>query len=54
MYMLPTCKGRYPNIKFDLMITDQFIDLVAEGVDLAIRVGNWEDSSLIARVSNYY
>ncbi|MFB2893123.1 LysR family transcriptional regulator [Aerosakkonemataceae cyanobacterium BLCC-F50] len=39
---------RYPDIKVDLIVTDQFVDLVEEGVDLAIRVGNLQDSSLIA------
>ncbi|MBD2771562.1 LysR family transcriptional regulator [Iningainema tapete] len=38
---------RYPEIKLDLMMTDRFVDLVEEGVDLAIRIGNSQDSSLI-------
>ncbi|GAB4382211.1 MAG: LysR family transcriptional regulator [Elainellaceae cyanobacterium] len=40
---------RYPDIKIDLLITDQFVDLVEEGVDLAIRIGNVQDTSLITR-----
>jgi len=40
---------RYPDIKLDLIMNDGFVDLVEEGVDLAIRVGNRQDNSLIYR-----
>ena len=40
---------RYPDINIDYVVEDHYIDLVKEGVDLAIRVGPLEDSSLIAR-----
>ncbi|ABV86231.1 LysR family transcriptional regulator [Shewanella pealeana] len=40
---------RYPEIKVDLMLSDKHVDLVAEGVDLAIRAKQLEDSSLVAR-----
>ena len=40
---------RYPDIKIDLLMTDQFVDLVEEGVDLAIRIGNVQDTSLITQ-----
>jgi DNA-binding transcriptional LysR family regulator len=40
---------RYPKLKLDLLMNDRFIDLVEEGVDLAIRVGKLSDMSLIAR-----
>jgi len=39
----------YPELKVDLVMDDHYIDLVKEGVDLAIRVGPLTDSSLIAR-----
>lgn len=39
--------GRYPDIKIDLLMADHFIDLVEEGVDLSIRIGNIQDTSLI-------
>ena len=37
---------RYSDIKIDLTMTDSFIDLVEEGVDVAIRIGNVQDTSL--------
>ena len=40
---------RYPALKFDIQFDDHYIDLVKEGIDLAIRVGELEDSSLVAR-----
>lgn len=40
---------RYPDIELDLQISDRKIDLVEEGVDVAIRVGDLRDSTLKAR-----
>jgi len=40
---------RHPRIRFDLDLNDRRIDLVQEGVDLAVRIGNLPDSSLVAR-----
>lgn len=40
---------QHPDIVFDLEFNDRQQDLVAEGIDLAIRVSNLTDSSLIAR-----
>ena len=40
---------RHPRVSFDLDLNDRRIDLVAEGVDLAVRIGHLADSSLIAR-----
>jgi DNA-binding transcriptional LysR family regulator len=40
---------RHPGVQVELLMTDRVVDLVAEGVDLAIRAGQLEDSSLIAR-----
>ncbi|MEO2172853.1 MAG: LysR substrate-binding domain-containing protein [bacterium] len=42
---------RYPKIEIDLMMDDRPINLVAEGIDVAIRTasGNLADSALVAR-----
>jgi DNA-binding transcriptional LysR family regulator len=39
----------YPRIQADLFITNLFLDLVAENIDVAIRFGELQDSSLIAQ-----
>jgi len=39
----------YPDLKIDLIMDDHYVDLVKEGVDMAIRVGPMTDSSLISR-----
>jgi DNA-binding transcriptional LysR family regulator len=39
----------YPNVKVELNITNRSVDLVAEGFDLAIRLGHLPDSCLVAR-----
>ncbi len=39
----------HPEIEFDLDFNDREIDLMQEGFDLAIRIANLPDSSLIAR-----
>ena len=39
----------YPLIQIDLFITNTFLDLIAENVDLAIRFGELRDSTIIAQ-----
>jgi len=38
-----------PDIQVDMVLTDQPLDLIQEGIDVAFRVGVLADSSLIAR-----
>ena len=40
---------RHPRVEFDLDLNDRRIDLLEEGVDVAVRIGRLRDSSLIAR-----
>ncbi|MGV3549621.1 LysR family transcriptional regulator [Rhizobium sp.] len=46
---LPRFLAEHSKISVELILTDQFIDLVADGYDLAIRIGELTDSSLVAR-----
>jgi DNA-binding transcriptional LysR family regulator len=39
----------FPDITIDLSLSDAFIDIVAEGFDVAIRIADLQDSSLVAR-----
>ena len=39
----------HPEVKLELNITNRNVDLVAEGFDLAIRLGEFADSGLVAR-----
>lgn len=40
---------KYPNISVDMRLENNFVNLVEEGLDLAVRTGKLEDSSLIAK-----
>jgi DNA-binding transcriptional LysR family regulator len=46
---VPAFLAAYPHVKLDLQTHDDRIDVVAEGVDLAFRLGPLDDSSLTAR-----
>lgn len=46
---LSTFVAAYPGLAIDLVLDDRRIDLIEEGVDLAIRAGDLGDSSLVAR-----
>jgi DNA-binding transcriptional LysR family regulator len=50
-HWLPGFQQRYPDIQVDLSCSDPVIDLVADGVDVAIRICEpLADSSLVARL----
>jgi DNA-binding transcriptional LysR family regulator len=46
--LLPEFAKRYPELSFELLLTDKFLDLVEDRVDLAVRLGRLTESSLIA------
>jgi len=47
--LLPTFLERHPRLKIDLLMSDRFENLIAEGADMAIRLGNQPDSSFVTR-----
>lgn len=51
-YLIPNLSRfsqRFPNIRVDLRLSDRRIDLFEEQIDVAIRHGHLQDSSLIAK-----
>ena len=46
--LVKTFLAAHPNVKIDLKLNDGFIDLVEAGIDVAIRIGELADSSLVA------
>ena len=48
MPLVKTFLAAHPNVKIDLKLNDGFIDLVEGGIDVAIRIGELADSSLVA------
>lgn len=41
--------ARHPQVEFDIALSDRAVDIVEEGLDLAIRIGGIGSSALIAR-----
>lgn len=41
--------ARYPGTSVELLVSNRTVDLIGEGIDLAIRAGTLEDSSLIGK-----
>ena len=39
----------HPDIRVDVLLTDRNVDLVAEGIDFAVRAGELDDSALLSR-----
>ena len=40
---------RYPDVRVELDLTNRMVDLVEEGIDLAIRIGNIHNDDLVAK-----
>jgi len=47
--LLPGFLALQPGLRVDLMMSDRFDNLVAEGVDMALRLGNQPDSAFLTR-----
>ncbi|MBV8505817.1 MAG: LysR family transcriptional regulator [Alphaproteobacteria bacterium] len=42
-------QASYPDVRVQIFVTDRYVDHIAEGIDLAFRLGALRDSSLVAR-----
>jgi DNA-binding transcriptional LysR family regulator len=47
--LVKTFLAAHPDVKIDLRLNDGFVDLVEQGIDVAVRIGELSDSSLVAR-----
>lgn len=47
--ILPEFMQAHPDIKLDVQFDDRLVDIVADRFDLALRIANLDDSSLLAR-----
>lgn len=46
---LPAFRKLHPKVTVDLRLSDQFVDIVEEGIDVAVRIGELADSRLLFR-----
>ena len=49
MPMLSDFRERYPNIKLEVSLTDDYVDIIGNSIDVAIRSGQMQDSRLVAK-----
>jgi DNA-binding transcriptional LysR family regulator len=49
MPLVKTFMEKHPEIRVDLRLHDGFIDLIEQGIDVSVRIGDLPDSGLIAR-----
>ncbi|MCX7646107.1 MAG: substrate binding domain-containing protein, partial [Rhodobacteraceae bacterium] len=47
--MLRRFRAQHPDLVIALRLSDRFVDLAAEGIDLAVRIGRLDASALVAR-----
>lgn len=49
--ILRQMRSQWPKVHVELVLMNRYVDLVAEGVDVAIRTGGLQDSTLVAKNS---
>ena len=52
LHVAPRLRGffeRFPDIRLELDLSDHYVDLVGGGFDVVVRIGDLEDSSMVAR-----
>lgn len=47
--MLASLLGTHPRLRVELRLSDTFVDIVAEGIDVALRIGELQKNDLVAR-----
>ncbi|MDF1586953.1 LysR family transcriptional regulator [Marinimicrococcus flavescens] len=47
--LMPRLLAEHPRLRVDLQLTDSLVDIVAEGIDLAVRIARLRDSALVAQ-----
>ncbi len=52
--LVPRYLDAHPEVSIDLVLNDRVIDLIEDGFDMAIRIGELEDSGLVARALRPY
>jgi DNA-binding transcriptional LysR family regulator len=52
--VIPSFVARHPEVELDINFTDRSVDLIDEGIDVAIRSGDLPDSRLVSRPLNRF
>jgi len=52
--VIPSFVARHPEVELDIHFTDRNVDLIDEGIDVAIRSGDLPDSRLVSRPLNHF
>jgi DNA-binding transcriptional LysR family regulator len=49
MPLVSAFQKSYPDVRVQIFVTERYVDHISDGIDLALRIGNLKDSSLVAR-----
>ncbi|MBT9317814.1 LysR family transcriptional regulator [Leptothoe spongobia] len=52
--LLQDFQVRYPNVKFDVLVTERRVDLIEDGIDVALRIGDRKHEQAIAHKLGEY